>query len=293
MTTLHQLTLQVPQAQAAIFAALFEDDALAVTVQAPPRQALAEISVLYNMPPAADAVTVLLQDAAEQNKWAMPKFIIAALAQEDWLQRVAQATPPRRIGRLLIHGAHDKDKVTTALPRLQIEAATAFGTGEHPSTQMCLMLLQEVLQHRTPRRALDVGCGSGILALALARLAHRRSLAVDCDAESVRLTRENARINGLSHWVTALPGAGYQPSAVRRGRPYDLVFANIFARPLMALAVDLRAHLAPGGHAILAGLLTSQALMVLAAHRMQRLHLVRQIRQGEWSALLLKKGQRR
>lgn len=293
MTTLHQLTLQVPQGQAAVFAAIFEDEALAVTVQAPPREAMAEINVLYDMPPAAEVVTVRLQDLAEQNKWAMPKFIIAPLAQEDWLQKVAQATPPRRIGRLLIHGAHDKDKVTAALPRLQIEAATAFGTGEHPSTQMCLMLLQEVLQHRMPRRALDVGCGSGILALALARLAHRRCLAVDCDAESVRLTRENGRINGLSRWVTALPGEGYQPYAVRRGRPYDLVFANIFARPLMALAVELRAHLAPGGHAILAGLLTSQAPMVLAAHRLQRLHLVRQIRQGEWSALLLKKGQMR
>ncbi len=292
MTQLHQLTLQVPQAQAELFAALFEDAALAVTVQAPPRQALAEIAALYDMPPLPDAVAAQLHDLAAQNGFAVPEFTIAPLVQQDWLQQVARAMPPRRIGRLVVHGAHDKDKVGKVFPRLQIEAATAFGTGEHPSTQMCLQLLQEVLRRRAPRRALDVGCGSGILALALARLAQRRCLAVDFDAESVRLTRENARINGLSRYVRALQGAGYKPRAVCRGRPYDLVFANIFARPLVALAAELRAHLAPGGHAILAGLLTSQAPMVLAAHQLQRLHLVRHIRQGEWSALLLKKERR-
>lgn len=292
MIALHQLTLQVPQAQAEIFAALFEDTALAVAVQAPPRQAQAEITALYDAPLAAEIVAEQLQNTARQNQWAVPEFAITPLAQEDWLQKVAQATPPRRIGRLIIHGAHDKQNVSKAVPCLQIEASTAFGTGEHPSTQMCLLLLQEVLRRQAPRRALDVGCGSGILAIALSRLAHRRCLAVDCDPESVRLTRENARVNGLAHYIRAVPGVGYQPRTVRRCRPHDLIFANIFARPLMALAADLRAHLAPGGHAILAGLLTTQAPMVLAAHKMQRLHLVRHIKQGEWSALLLKKEQR-
>lgn len=289
---LHQLTLQVPQGQAEIFAALFEEGALAVTVQAPPRQALAEITALYDVSPSAADLAARLQVAAEQHGFTVPTFTIAPLAPEDWLQKVAQATPSRLIGRLIIHGAHDKHNVTKVYPCLQIEAATAFGTGEHPSTQLCLLLLQEVLRHRKPRRALDVGCGSGILGLALARLAHQRCLGVDCDPESVRLTRENARVNGLARYIRAVPGIGYQPRAVRRGRPYDLIFANIFARPLMALAADLRAHLAPGGHAILAGLLTTQAPMVLAAHKMQHLYLVRQVTQGEWSALLLKKERR-
>jgi len=281
---LYQLTLSVPQDQAERFAALFEDDALAVSVEQPPRQALAHISAIYDAPPDEDLLAERLSVVGEV------AFSVAALPAEDWLQKVAVAMPPRQFGRLVIHGSHATAPFYQ--PSLQIEAATAFGTGEHPSTQMCLLLLQDVLKRTTPQQALDVGCGSGILALALARLAHRPSWAVDFDAESVRMTQHNARVNGLARSLHALCGHGYQARLVRQNRPYDLVFANIFARPLMALAADLQAHLAPNGYAILAGLLTTQVPMVLAAHKMQRIHLVKKISMGEWSALLLRKVRR-
>lgn len=289
MTQLWQIMVRVPQTQAEHFAALYEEEALAVSVQRPPRQAMAQIEAIYAAEPDDAAVRARLREASVALQYPAPELQIIALPQTDWLRQVALATPPRRIGRLMVHTAQDKNAVPRYVPSLQIESATAFGTGEHPSTQMCLLLLQQLLRRSRPRRVLDVGCGSGILALAAARLGQCQALGVDCDAESVRLTRHNAQVNGLASQLTALQGHGYQPRLVGGGRLYDLIFANIFARPLMLLAADLRAHLAPGGYAILAGLLTTQVPMVLAAHRMQRLHLVAKLSAGEWSALLLKK----
>lgn len=292
MTQLWQIRFEVPAEAVESFAALFDEEALALSVQNPPRRAMAVIEAIYDAPPELAACQALLDRLATQRGCAKPVCTLTSLAAENWLHKVAVSLPPRRIGNLTIYGAHAAAQVPSFHPRLQIEAATAFGTGEHPSTQMCLHLLQTVLRAERPRRVLDIGCGSGILALAAARLAHRRVWAVDCDGESVRLTRHNAQVNGLAANIRAYQGQGYAVRMVRRYRPYDLVFANIFARPLMALAADLRAHLAPGGYAILAGLLTSQAPAVLAAHKMQRLHLVQQLRQDEWSALLLRKRAR-
>ncbi len=289
MTQLWQLRFTVPQAEAELFASLFDEDALALTVQSPPRQPCATIEALYDEPPTQAECEARLRELAMEHGLQAPSCSLAPLATENWLQKVAVATPPRRIGNLTIYGGHAAAEVPDHHAALQIEAATAFGTGEHPSTQMCLLLLQDVLRQKKPRRALDIGCGSGILALALARLAHRPSWAVDNDLESVRMTRHNARVNGLTPYIHALCGDGYQARAVCRHKPYDLIFANIFARPLVAMAPALQAHLAPNGYAILAGLLTAQMPQVLAAHRAQRLELVRHIRQDEWSALLLKK----
>jgi ribosomal protein L11 methyltransferase len=264
-----------------------EENALALTVMQPPRQESCQIEAIFADEPDRSALATRLAIVAAAHGFATPSSIVEAILPEDWLRRVAMATPPRQIGKLVIYGTHDVGTVPAHLPSLHIDAATAFGTGEHPSTQMCLRLYQDYLRRRNPCRVLDIGCGSGILALAAARLAHRHVLAIDFDLESVHMTQHNARQNGLSRYIHAVQGMGYQTRLVRQNRPYDLVFANIFARPLMALAADLRHHLAPGGVAILAGLLQSQVPMVLAAHRMQRLHLVRAMQIGEWAALLL------
>ena len=171
---------------------------------------------------------------------------------------------------------------------LMLDAGLAFGSGEHGSTRGCLRALERVAQRR-PRRILDLGTGSGILAMAAARLLRRRVLATDIDPWSVRVTRENARLNGLARLVRARLADGWRDGEMRRAGPYDLVFANILARPLCLMARDLAARLAPGGTAVLAGLLDGQAHMVLAAHRRRGMRLDFMMKEGHWSTIVLRK----
>ena len=172
---------------------------------------------------------------------------------------------------------------------LRLDAGVAFGSGEHGSTRGCLRAL-EGMAHRRPRRILDLGTGSGILAMAAARLARRPVTGTDIDPWSVRTARENARRNGLGNRARFLRADGWSSPAIARGAPYDLVFANILARPLCAMARDLARHLAPGGTAILAGLLATQARMVLAAHRRPGLYLERVVGDGAWATLVLRRA---
>jgi ribosomal protein L11 methyltransferase len=168
-----------------------------------------------------------------------------------------------------------------------LDAGLAFGSGEHGSTRGCLRALERVA-YRRPARILDMGCGSGILAMGAVQLLRRRALAVDIDPWSVLVTKQNAKLNRLGARIDARRGNGWQAGIVRR-RQFDLVFANILARPLCLMAKHLAAHLAPGGTVILAGLLSSQARMVLAAHRRQGLRLERALHEGNWTTLILRK----
>jgi ribosomal protein L11 methyltransferase len=172
---------------------------------------------------------------------------------------------------------------------LLIVAATAFGSGEHDTTRLCLEALQELARQRRVRRPLDVGCGSGILSLAAALLWRVPVLGSDLDPESVRVARDNARLNRLRSLVTIVGGNGYGAPAIRRRAPFDLIVANILARPLCRLAPDLARHLEPGGVAILSGLLIEQEAQVAAAHRAQGLALVGRRRSRAWSALILRR----
>jgi ribosomal protein L11 methyltransferase len=164
----------------------------------------------------------------------------------------------------------------------------AFGSGEHGSTRGCLRALERIA-HRRPRRILDLGSGSGILAMAAARLLRRPVLATDHDPWSVRVAARNAAANGVGRLVRTRLADGWRSAAPRRGGPYDLVLANILARPLCGMAKDLSLHLAPGGTAILAGLLAEQARMVLAAHRRRGLRLDFMLREGPWTTLVLRR----
>ena len=211
---------------------------------------------------------------------------------EGWLARTYASFPEQRIGRrFAVRGTHLTGPATPGRITLTLDAGLAFGSGEHGSTRGCLRAL-EVVARRRPRRILDLGTGSGILAMAAARLLHRPVLATDIDPWSVRVIRHNAAANGLARLVRPALGQGWDAPAVRRGAPYDLVLANILARPLRRMAHDLAVHLAPGGTAILAGLLASQARAVLAAHRRQGLHLEAMLREGEWATLVLRRAGR-
>ncbi len=205
-----------------------------------------------------------------------------------WLARTRSSFPAQQVGRrFLIRGSHLGAGRMAGRITLTLDAGVAFGSGEHGSTRGCLRAL-ELVAHRRPRRILDLGCGSGILAMAACKLLHRPVLATDIDPWSVRVARENAIANGLRNRLRPAMATGWQPPACR-GAPYDLVFANILARPLCAMAPELASHLAPGGTAILAGLLASQAAMVAAAHRRVGLVLVRRLRETAWTTLVLRK----
>ena len=214
----------------------------------------------------------------------------AATEAEGWLARSDASFPEQPVGRrFTVRGTHLRGPGPPGRIALTLDAGLAFGSGEHGSTRGCLRAL-ELAARRRPRRILDLGAGSGILAVAAARLLRRPMLATDIEPWAVRVTGENAALNGVARLVRPVLADGWRNPRVRAGAPYDLVFANILARPLCRMARDLALHLAPGGTAILAGLLDWQARGVLAAHRRQGLRLERTLLEGPWTTLMLRKG---
>ena len=208
---------------------------------------------------------------------------------EGWLARTYESFPEQRVGRrFAIRGTHLAAAAAGPRITLTLDAGIAFGSGEHGSTRGCLRAL-ELVAHRRPARILDLGTGSGILAMAAASLLHARVLAVDIEPWSVRVAAQNAAMNGLRNRLDCRYGNGWRTRAIRVGGRYDLVFANILARPLCLMAKALAARMAPGGTVILAGLLDSQARMVLAAHRRQGLVLERKLVEGYWATLILRR----
>jgi ribosomal protein L11 methyltransferase len=211
------------------------------------------------------------------------------VAAEGWLARTYESFPETNVGkRFAVRGSHLKGKGAFGRITLTLDAGVAFGSGEHGSTRGCLRAL-EVVAHRRPRRILDLGTGSGILAMAAAKLLHRPVLATDIEPWSVRVAARNAADNGLGALVRARLADGWRHPVVGAGGPYDLVLANILARPLCQMARNLAAKLAPGGTAILAGLLRSQANLVLSAHRRRGMRLERALHEGNWTTLVLRR----
>ncbi len=239
---------------------------------------------------------------ADEEKLRLALALAVAVSGEDppleriptpangWLARNREAFPPQEVGRRFeLRGTHLPPHGKPGRITLTLDAGLAFGSGEHGSTRGCLLALERLARHHRPRRILDLGTGSGILAMAAARLYRRPVLASDIDPWSVRVSAENATRNGLARAVRVVLADGWRQRPLCAARPFDLVFANILARPLCAMAHDLARHLTPGGYAILAGLLESQARMVLAAHRRAGLVLAAHIRQGAWTALILRR----
>ncbi len=234
--------------------------------------------------PALTAAVLL----AETLTGVRPALGRASTPAEGWLARSYASFPEQRIGRrFAVRGTHVTNRPAAGRITLTLDAGLAFGSGEHGSTRGCLRAL-EVLR-RPPRRILDLGTGSGILAMAAARLWGVRVRAVDIEPWSVRLARSNALQNGIGRLVDVRLADGWHSRFVRAGAPYDLVLANILARPLGLMARDLAVHVAPGGAAILSGLLAAQARGVLAAHRRVGLVLARRIEEGSWTTLVVRR----
>jgi ribosomal protein L11 methyltransferase len=218
---------------------------------------------------------------------APPKLTSERVPAQDWVGLNQASFPPIAAGRYFIHGSHFDGKVPISRIALLIDAATAFGTGEHGSTKGCLLALDALARRRRPRRILDMGTGTGVLAIAAAKTWRCVVRASDIDAESVRVARHNAKRNGVASLVKFGRGPGYRSPDIARGGAYDLILANILARPLARMAPDLARNLAPRGIAVLAGLLPRQEAYVLAAHRASGLHLVARATIEGWRMLIL------
>ena len=210
------------------------------------------------------------------------------IAARDWVAASLADLKPVAAGRFTVHGAHDRVHVTANRIGIEIEAALAFGTGHHGTTRGCLLALDGIVKRTAPRRVLDIGTGTGVLAIAAAKALRVPVLASDIDPEAVRIARENARLNGIAPFLEYLHAAGLGAPRFGTRAPFDLVFANILLPPLKRLAGPLRPLLAPRAHVVLSGLLAAQEQAALAAYRPHGLTLVRRIPLGEWVTLVLR-----
>ena len=207
---------------------------------------------------------------------------VQRLPRRDWVKQSLIGLRPVGAGRFVVHGAHDRDRVPPHCVGIKIEAATAFGTGHHGTTRGCLLALDALARRKRPRHILDLGTGSGVLAIAAAKIFRVPVLAIDIDAQSARTARANAALNGVGALVTAVHAADLRtPQAVARA-PFDLVLANILLRPLQKLAAPVARQLMPNARVVLSGILSGQANGVVAAYRSQGLVLERSFVLDGW-----------
>jgi ribosomal protein L11 methyltransferase len=207
---------------------------------------------------------------------------IEVLAPRDWVRDSLIGLRPVTAGRFVVHGAHDRDRVPSHCIGIEIEAATAFGTGHHGTTRGCLLALDNLARRRKPRYILDLGTGTGVLAIAAAKLFRVRVLATDIDPRAVAVARANARLNGVGNLVTAVHAAGLRAPEILKRAPFDLVLSNILLRPLQQLAAPMARQLSPNARVVLSGLLSSQETAALAAYRSQGLVLERSFTLDDW-----------
>jgi ribosomal protein L11 methyltransferase len=214
-----------------------------------------------------------------------PRF--ERVAAKDWVRESLAGLAPVTAGRFVVHGAHDRARIPLNRIGIEIEAALAFGTGHHGTTRGCLLALDRICKSRggAPARILDLGTGSGVLAIAAARALRQRVLATDIDGSAVRAARANAALNRAGSFVEVIKADGVAARRIRERAPYDLVLANILLRPLQGLAAPLTRLTAPGARVVLSGLLASQANAAIAAYR--GLALERRIDLDGWSTLVL------
>lgn len=217
-----------------------------------------------------------------------PTVTLSEIADQDWVAENQRSFLPFTIGRYFIYPSFHPGKMPRGQVGIQIDPGMAFGTGTHATTQGCLMAIDEIAASEPIGRAIDVGCGSGILAIALAHAARRRVVACDNDPIAVKVTEENARLNGVANRIVALQSEGLDHAEIARRAPFQVIVANILAQPLVELAPRLARALAPSGHIVLSGLLARQQDMVADAYRAEGLALTKRIEGGDWVTLMMR-----
>lgn len=247
-----------------------------------------QIALHFRQPPDEAMVRDLIALAAGDD--AARAVTFESVAAKDWVAESLSGLTPVRAGRFIVHGGHDRVQVKTNDLGIEIEAALAFGTGHHGTTRGCLLALDDLAKRRRFHNVLDLGTGSGVLAIAAAKRLHSRILATDIDRIAVTAARSNAQLNRAGPMVTLLHATGTKAPAISGRAPYDLIFANILLAPLLRLAVPLSRLAAPNGRVVLSGLLPSHTNAVLSIYRAQGLTLVKRTILEGWATLVLKRG---
>ena len=274
---LWKASVALTKPEAADMASLLELDgsAQAVLIVEEPFGPGAVVEALYTEEP----------DPAYLTRLAGREITVAPLPDQDWIRLSQEGLPPVRAGRFFVHGAHDAGVVPHGVIPMRIEAGMAFGTGHHETTALCLGVLSDLARKRAFTNVLDLGCGTGLLAIGAAMLWKRPVLASDIDPVAVEVTIANARANRAAPMIRAMVADGLSHPTLATNAPYDLIIANILAGPLTRLAPGITAALAPGGVLVLSGLLNNQENMLLSFYHGLRLKERR--RDGPWSALVL------
>lgn len=245
-----------------------------------------EVGSYFDAPP--DEVALALLAAAHGAR----PFAVSELPETDWVAKVRRELSPVRAGRFFVHGAHDADTVPEGAEALLIEASMAFGTGHHGTTQGCLAALDALARDGVaPSTVADIGCGTAVLAMAAARLWPEATvIASDIDPVAIEVAAANLAANGLEGRVVLVEAAGFDHPALEAAAPFDLVLANILKGPLLALAPDMAARTAPGGHVILSGILNEQAEEVAQVYARAGFNLLSSERIVEWTTLCLRRA---
>jgi len=278
---LWKASVAATKAEAQDIAAAFElgTEPQAILINEEPFEDAAVVEALYVAMPDGELLTNLAGKPVH----------LALLPDVDWIKLSQEGLPPVRAGRFFVYGAHDAGTVPHGVIPIKIEAGLAFGTGHHETTALCLHVLSGLSKRRRFANVLDLGCGTGLLAIGAAKLWRRSVLASDIDPVAVEVTRENARANGEAPLIRALTADGLDHPALAGQAPYDLIIANILAGPLTKLAPAIARALAPGGMVVLSGLLQWQENLVLSFYRPHGLQFRDARREGVWSALTLER----
>jgi ribosomal protein L11 methyltransferase len=241
----------------------------------------------FGWKPDEEAIRALIAAASDEETARSATFGVTG--KRDWVANSLAGLKPVRAGRFLVHGAHDRAQVRWNHVGIEIEAGLAFGTGHHGTTRGCLLHFDRLLKRRRPRAVLDVGCGAGVLAIAAAKVLKRKVWLVDIDPTAVEVANANARLNGAGALCRAVVSRGVENAEAREGAPYDLVFANILAKPLRLMAPSLAAVIGAEGEAIVSGLLLADVPGLLASWRAQGFYQAERIDLEGWASLRLRR----